>query len=111
MSKDGTYGKRKRQRYRCTDPATGQFHRFVPELPRLVVESGTCDTCDNHVHTHQGPVALPGGLYEVREIAQALVLLAQGQTYTETARVIRGRYWGVVGTGRPPIPASRTGRR
>lgn len=100
VSKDGTYGKRARQRYRCTDPTTGEFHRFVPELPRLVVASGTCDTCDNHVHTHQGPVALPGGLYEVREVAQALVLLAQGQTYTETARIIRGRYWGVGGTGR-----------
>ena len=45
-------------------------------------------------------MALPGGLYEVREVAQALVLLAQGQTYTETARIIRGRYWGVGGTGR-----------
>lgn len=97
MSKDGTYGKRQRQRYRCTDPTDGRFHRFVPELPRLVVASGTCD---NHVHTHQGPVALPGGLYEVREVAQALVLLAQGQTYTETARITRGRYWSVGGTGR-----------
>lgn len=110
MSKDGTYGKRKRQRYRCTDQATKTFHRFVPELPRLVVASWTCDTCDNHVHTHQGSVVLPGGLYEVREIAQALVLLAQGQTHTETARVIRGRYWGVGGTGRRSANSVESGQ-
>jgi hypothetical protein len=110
VSKDGTYGKRKRQRYRCTDQATKTFHRFVPELPRLVVASWTCDTCDNHVHTHQGSVVLPGGLYEVREIAQALVLLAQGQTHTETARVIRGRYWGVGGTGRRSANSVESGQ-
>lgn len=79
MSKEGTDGKRKRQRYRCTAPTNQNFQRFVPELPLLVVASGTCDTCNNHAHTHKGPVALPGGLYEVREVAQALVL-AQGQT-------------------------------
>jgi hypothetical protein len=30
--------------------ATGRWW-FVPELPRLIVESRTCDTCDNQVHT------------------------------------------------------------
>jgi len=41
VSTDGTYGKR--QRYGCIDPTTGESHRFVPELPRLVVASGTCE--------------------------------------------------------------------
>lgn len=99
VSRDGTYGKRRRQLFRCTDPS-GVFHRFVPPVPRQRAESGVCDLCDNQVHVHQGPVALPNGLYEVREIAEALVSISKGLSYTETARRVRGRYWGTSGKTR-----------
>jgi hypothetical protein len=62
-------------------------------LPRAVAETTLCDTCDNPVAGHQGPVVMPGGLYQVREVAEALDLLAQGRSYTDTARVVRARYW------------------
>jgi hypothetical protein len=32
ISKDGTYGKRARQWFRCTNEDTGVFHRFTPRL-------------------------------------------------------------------------------
>lgn len=39
------------------------------------------------------------GLYEVREIAEALRLVAAGASYTAAARRVRGRYWGAGGKG------------
>lgn len=99
VSRDGSYDKRKRQRFRCTLPS-GEFHRFVPLLPRHQVENGVCTTCDNPVHTHQGPIAMLGGYYEVREIAAALIDVAKGMSYTEAARRVRMNYWGRNGTGR-----------
>ena len=99
MSKDGTYGKRKRQRFRCTSE-DGTFHRFVPALPRHHVVEGVCATCDNTVHTHEGPVAMLKGCYEVREMAAALIEVSGGTSYTEAARRVRTNYWGIRGTGR-----------
>jgi hypothetical protein len=40
------------------------------------------------------------GLYQVKEIASALVEVAKGVTYTETARRVRTNYWGLHGSGR-----------
>ncbi len=96
--RDGTYGKRKRQRFRCQGP-DGQFHRFVPPVPRQRSEFGVCEACDNDVQVYEGPVVQRRGLYEVREIAEALVSVANGVTYTEAARRVRGRYWGAGGKG------------
>ena len=76
------------------------FHRFAGPLPRHQVGNGVCLTCDNAVHTHQGPVAMWKGLYQVKEIASALVEVAKGVTYTEVARRVRGNYWGLHGSGR-----------
>lgn len=90
---DGTYGKRKRQRFRCRAP-DGSFHRFVPDLPRQRVDDGVCDQCDNRIHVFQGPVVQRRGLYEVREIAMALIDVAAGRSYTQAARAVRVRYWG-----------------
>lgn len=59
-----------------------------------------CSQCENHVHIHQGPVGVHRGYYQVREIAAALVSIAGGITYAETARRVRTNYWGVGGTGR-----------
>ncbi len=99
VSKDGTYSKRKRQLFRCTLP-DGSFHRFVPPLPRQHVADGVCLTCDNPVHTHQGPVTMRRGFYQVKEMAGALVAVAQGITYAEAARRVRSNYWGLHGSGR-----------
>ena len=100
ISKDGTYGKRARQRFRCTDDENGAFHRFTPPLPKNTVALGICDTCENHVQTHQGPAGLPRGLYELREVVSALQAVAVGTTYTEAAKTVRTEYWGAQGTGR-----------
>lgn len=98
--KDGRFGKRQRQRYRCWDPDGRGFHRFVPPLPRHTVDGGVCDTCDNGVSTHQGPTAMRASLDQTREIAEALGRISAGASYTEAARRVRERYWGTAGTGR-----------
>lgn len=64
------------------------------------MDAGVCDTCDNHVEVHEGPVAVAEGLYAVREVAQALVGVGRGLTYTDASRRVRTRYWGPDGTGR-----------
>lgn len=48
-----------------------------------------CVECDNHVNAHEGPVC--GHEYEflVREVAEALVGVGRGMTYTEAARRAR----------------------
>ena len=73
----------------------GSFHRFVPVMPRHRVADGVCLTCDNPVHEHQGPIGLYRGLYQVKEMALALVEVARGTSYTETARRLRANYWGL----------------
>jgi len=100
VSKDGTYGKRSRQRFRCTNSTTGVFHRFTPPLPKTSVALGVCDTCENAIQTHQGPAGLTGGFYELREVVAALQAVATGTSYTEAARAARVEYWGAAGTGR-----------
>lgn len=71
--------------------------RAAGPAPRTV--SGVCETCDNDGQVHEGPVVQRRGLYEVREIAEALVPVANGVTYTKAARRVRGRYWGAGGKG------------
>ena len=61
---------------------------------------GICDTCENHIQSHQGPAGLPRGLYELREVVSALQAIAVGTTYTEAAKTVRAEYWGAAGTGR-----------
>lgn len=100
ISKNGTYGKRARQRFRCTNNDSGVFHRFTPPLPKSTVALGICDTCENHIQSHQGPAGLPRGLYELREVVSALQAIAVGTTYTEAAKTVRTEYWGAAGTGR-----------
>ena len=59
-----------------------------------------CSQCENHVHVHQRPVSVHRGYYQVREITSALVAIANGITYAETARRVQANYWGVAGSGR-----------
>lgn len=101
MVLDGLYGKPPRQRFRCvgefTDPASGavrQFHRFVPELPRHNAIEGRCDTCDNDVAAHQGPVVGRRYDFPLREVAAAFVAVGTGSSYLragQRARAAAGR--------------------
>lgn len=98
---DGVYGNPPRQRFRCVgefiEPATGKvrkFHRFVPELPRHNVQQGQCDTCDNKVAVHQGPVVSRRYDFPLREVAAALVAVGAGSSYLragQRARAAAGR--------------------
>lgn len=94
--KDGQYGTPLRQRYRClgrvVNPATGEvreFHRFVPVTPRIYVESATCDTCDNHIAPHDGPVVTRHYQFPMREVASAFVAVGSGSSYMRAARRAR----------------------
>ncbi len=93
VSRDGTYGKRKRQRFRCTLD-DGTFHRFVPPLPRQVLADDFDVASSGSTSFLQGPQAMRRGLYQVREMAGALVGVANGVSYTEAARRVREDYWG-----------------
>ena len=77
--KDGKYGDPPRQRFRCSDD-TG-FHWFVPEVPRQVTDSGTCDTCDTHVAEHRGPITGRRYDFPVREVAAAFTAVGGGASY------------------------------
>lgn len=88
--KDGRYGFPERQRFRCLGPlneATGktEFHRFVPPEPRVMTLSGVCDTCENEVHIHDGPLAGRTYAFPLREVAAAFVAIGTGASYTQAA--------------------------
>jgi hypothetical protein len=90
--KDGSYGKPPRQRFRCigevSNQKTGevrQFHRFTPSPPRLLAESAVCDTCDNEVRPHTGPVSSRSYAFPVREVASAFVSVGTGASYMQAA--------------------------
>ncbi len=79
------------------NPATGEvrpFHRFVPPLPRQAVLAAVCDTCDNPVQTHQGPVVAWSYAFPLREVAAAFVAVGTGASYyraADRARTAAGR--------------------
>lgn len=93
-------GGRPRQRFRCYR-ADGSYHRFIGKLGRTrQEESSLCVECENHIHAHEGPAA-PGEFeYLVREVADALVRLGQGSSYTEAAK--RARVLANVGKDHEP---------
>lgn len=70
------------------------FHRFAPDLPRLVTTTGVCDTCESPVHQHAGPVTSRSYGFPVREVAAAFVQVGTGASYAraaDRARVSVGR--------------------
>jgi hypothetical protein len=97
VRREGTYGKRHRQRYRCfyiDETGTTRKHGFTPLVPRQAQPAHRCESCDHQVPDFHGSPVIPGGLYTVAEAATALTDLARGMTYTEAARRARTRYWG-----------------
>lgn len=104
MSRDGTYGRAQpRQRYRCTAP-DGTFHRFTPPLPRERSHDGVCDACDSTVHAHAGPVVSRGYQHRLRLVAEALVAVGRGVSYTRAAQRAR------VAAGRDPLEGDSAGQ-
>jgi hypothetical protein len=90
--KNGTYGSghEKRQAFRCY-PSDSEFHKFAGAVPRLVAEGHSCDHCENPVASHQGPRVAHRYDFPVTQAADALVMVGQGVSYTETADRIRAR--------------------
>ena len=97
VSRDGTYGRvQPRQRFRCTAPDAA-FHRFTPVLPREQATGGVCSVCDSEVHAHAGPVVSRGYRHRLHLVAEALVAVGRGVSYTRAAQRAR------VAAGRDPI--------
>jgi hypothetical protein len=104
VSRDGTYGRAlQRQRYRCTGP-NDTFHRFTPPLPRERTADGVCDLCDSPVHAHAGPVVSRGYRHRLHLVAEALVAVGRGVSYTRAAQRAR------VAAGRDPLVGSSSGQ-
>jgi hypothetical protein len=104
VSRDGTYGHvPKRQRYRCTDP-DGLFHRFTPVLPRELTEGGVCGSCDTHVAAHVGPVVARTYVHRLHLVADVLVAVGRGVSYTRASQRAR------VAAGRDPLAGEGAGQ-
>lgn len=86
----GLYGRAtKRQQYLC-DPLDGSPpHRFAPLLPRLITPEGRCVECENPFHEHEGPQTVRSFEFPARTVAQALLQVASGTTYTRAAKAVR----------------------
>ena len=92
LVRDGFVGKEpwRRQRWRCrsvSNPA--DFHRFLPAVPRLGALENRCLDCESHLDIAQGPNIARRYDYVAREVASALVALANGATYQQAALTAR----------------------
>jgi hypothetical protein len=83
-------GGRSKQRWRCTRP-DGSFHRFLGVVSRTRALDDTCTECENHIAPHEGPAAPAEFEYLIREIANALIEVGHGATYTDAAKRVRMR--------------------
>jgi hypothetical protein len=89
----GTYGLRsQRQRYLCR-PAEGKPHQFTPPLSREAVEPGeACDTCDELLSPHHGPVtAARHTPWTLVGVAKALNDLSLGESYANVSLALRAQ--------------------
>jgi hypothetical protein len=103
VSRDGRYGRAPtRQRYRCTDPA-GQFHRFTPPLPRVSVDGGVCSSCDTEVSAQAGPVVSRLYRHRLHLVADALVAVGRGVSYSRASQRAR------VASGGDPLAGDGSG--
>lgn len=92
LVRDGFVGKEpwRRQRWRCrsvSNPA--DCHRFLPAVPRLEALEHRCLDCESHLDVAQGPNIARRYDYVAREVASALVALANGATYQQAALTAR----------------------
>jgi hypothetical protein len=102
--RDGRYGSvNPRQRYRCVAP-DGAFHRFTPPLPRERTHGGVCLVCDTTVAAHAGPVVSRAYRHRLHLVAEALVAVGRGVSYTRAAQRAR------VAGGRDPLDGDSAGQ-
>ena len=104
VSLDGKYGREPvRQRYRRTAPDC-TFHRFTPPLPREHTTGGVCTVCDTHVAAHAGPGVSRAYRHRLHLIAEALIVVGRGVSYT---RAVQGAASPPVGTRSQGTAAGR----
>lgn len=63
-----------------------------------------CDSCDSVVHVHAGPVVSRGYRHRLQLVAEALVAVGQGVSYTRAAQRAR------VAAGRDPLNSDSAGQ-
>lgn len=79
----------RRQLYRCV-PDAGTSHTFAGPLGRrMLAHPTTCDTCETHLHPHEGPASPQRHTYTIREVATALNAVAHGESYAQAAETVR----------------------
>jgi hypothetical protein len=102
----GWYGRpgQQRQRWWCRPRDGSAAHRFTETLPRIVTGDGgehACGECATTLEPWEGQPAPRLYGFTARHVAQALVMVARGQSYRRTAAAIR------VAAGRPLDDAPR----
>jgi len=88
----GWYGQpgHRRQRWWCR-PESGQRHRFTEVLPRIVdtTSEHVCTECTTTLEPWEGQPAPRLYGFTAKQVARALVMVAEGVSYRATAAVIR----------------------
>jgi len=90
---DGHYGApgHRRQYYKCVPANDDRAHRFTEVLPREESWENACHNCERDVELHEGPHAARNYQFVARGIAEALVAVGAGSTYSEAGLVARER--------------------
>jgi hypothetical protein len=86
--RDGFYGSepRRRQRYRCVNPKNrSDWHRFRPAVVRFEAVEPHCLDCESPLSLGDGPNVAHTYDFAAREIAAALVAVANGATYSQAS--------------------------
>jgi len=100
VRREGTYGTPARTRLRCffTRPdGKPDKHGFTYAVPRHDGAGHACDQCGKEGF---GPAVTPGSRYTLDEVATALVDVARGATYTDSANRVRASRRGDGDSGR-----------
>jgi len=87
--RDGFYGTtlRRRRRFRCTN-SEGEYHRFVPEIPRLLAE-GPCAACETTPSLFNGRTVPRHYDFSSHEVGSVLTMLARGSSYRASTYNVR----------------------
>ncbi len=87
----GLYGvaPHQRQRWLCTPGRWAERHRFTEVLPRVRSDGHRCTECERRPDPWEGAKTARTYNFTTREIAHALIRVAQGSTYTNAAHAAR----------------------
>jgi hypothetical protein len=90
---DGRYGppEHRRQYYKCLPSNGDPPHRFTETLPREESWQDACESCERDVGLREGPHAARKYQFVARGVAEALVMVGAGSTYSEAGMVARER--------------------